>query len=184
VSHAFFRSRIARRIDGPSANRQQGVSLIIAMIMLVVIGLVSVGIMRAATSSDQVSLNNRLQTQANQYAQAALQFCENQIAAKVSVVNIQPIPPAGTNPAWTVKDNWLKADNKANAVYRLGKDDLPISNAPTIYPQCLVGFNGNDPLQRLLTVTARGFSNDYKADGNGVTKSGSVVWLQSNVLAY
>ena len=49
------------------------------MLMLAVIGLASAAIMRNAVSGDQVANNNRLQTQASQYAQLALRFCIGQL---------------------------------------------------------------------------------------------------------
>src|SRR4051794_903819 len=103
------------------------------MVMLVVIGFVSVGIMRNATNSDQVAMSNRLQTQANLFAQAALQFCEAQILTTgVSPLTIKdPVAPQ----VWTVKDNWLKTKN---GVYQLKAADLPSANAPAHYPQCVV----------------------------------------------
>ena len=179
--HVSFPSRGARRSEFGAASRsaQRGVSLIIAMVMLVVIGFVSVAIMRNATSSDQVAMSNRLQTQASLYAQAALQFCEAQIllSAGTSPVKIQIHPDPQ---AWTVKDNWLKTQG---GVYQLKTTDLPSANTPAHLPQCVIETDSVN--KSLYIVTARGFSNDFDFDAtSGATKAGSVVWLQSQVLAY
>jgi Tfp pilus assembly protein PilX len=177
--HAFFPSRGTRRMV-PAGSGQRGVSLIIAMVMLVVIGFVSVAIMRRATSSDQVAMNNRLQTQANQYAQAALQFCENQIVTTGTPITIRSSATPGN---WTVKANWLTTTAPASA-YQLTSTDLPSANTPAHLPQCLVEHSPLDASNaHLFIVTARGFSDDYSFDTTtGATKSGSVVWLQSQVL--
>jgi Tfp pilus assembly protein PilX len=179
MTHAFFQSRGTRRL-APAAG-QRGVSLIIAMVMLVVIGFVSVAIMRRATSSDQVALNNRLQTQANQYAQAALQFCENQIVTSGSPITIQAQNASGN---WTVKAKWLTTTAPGGSAYQLTATDLPSANTPAHYPQCIVEHSSLDTSNaHLFIVTARGFSDDYTFDStSGATKSGSVVWLQSQVL--
>jgi Tfp pilus assembly protein PilX len=181
VIHAFFQPRGARRIASTPSSRtgQRGISLIIAMVMLVVVGFVSVAIMRNATNSDQVAMSNRLQTQANLFAQAALQFCESQILAATPQITIQNV----TSPqVWTQKDNWLQ---KKNGVYELKSADLPSANTPVHYPQCVVEIDADNPSNKLYLVTARGFSNDYTFDStSGATRSGSSVWLQSQVLAY
>ena len=158
-------------------RRQRGVSLIIAMLMLVVIGLMSVAIIRNATSSDQAVTSNRLQTQANQFAQIALQFCENQLALPPGVSQIVTVvKPAPTPAAWTVKANWI---NTGTAVWTLRSADINSVVKPKVYPQCLVE-QSTFSLQ-VYTVTARGFSDDYTHDANNATTSGSVVWLQSTV---
>ena len=62
---AGFTSRSAQTL-------QTGVSLIIVLIMLVIIGLTSAAAMRNATSGEKVTNNIRLQNLAQQYAEAAL----------------------------------------------------------------------------------------------------------------
>jgi type IV pilus assembly protein PilX len=162
----------------PLIAAQRGITLIIAMLMLVVIGIMSVAIMRNATSSDQVANNSRLQAQANQAAQMAIRFCEDQLQAwatnsgsKVPPISTQPIPAA-----WTVKANWMPSGK----AYTLAKADVGGGdvNFPTVAPQCVSEVTGNSTI---FTITARGFSNDYRADSNGATTSGAVVWLQSTV---
>lgn len=161
-------------------RRERGISLIIAMLMLAVIGLASAAIMRNATSGDQVATNNRLQTQASQYAQLALRYCENQLtlapaARRTVVVGAN----AGSPPAWTVRANW--SSGGAHAAYTLAAADIGSSVQPRVPPQCQAEAT---PTDKVYTVTARGFSPDFRADPRtGVTRSGSVVWLQSTLYA-
>ena len=60
----------------PPPHQQQGIVLIVVLIMLVVIGLVSVNMMRESLSTDQVSNNVRSEALASEAAQIALAYCE------------------------------------------------------------------------------------------------------------
>ena len=153
----------------------RGISLIIAMLMLVIIGIMSVAVMRSVTSTDQVSTANRVQTQANQAAQMALRFCENQLVSQTRVSTV----PTQVPPAWTVKANWTTGGT--NMAYTLQPSDIQGGdvNFPAVPPQCLNEVSAKDP--SVYTVTARGFSADYTHDANFATVTGSVVWLQSTV---
>ena len=158
--------------------RARGFSLIIAMLMLAVIGLASAAIMRNATSGDQMANGNRLQTQANQYAQLALRFCETQLAQAPTARSITLLP-AASNAAWTVKDNWTRPG--ANSAHTLAQADIGSAMQPQVAPQCLMEATN---VPDVYTVTARGFSADFRADQNtGATRSGSTVWLQATIFA-
>ena len=164
----------------PSRRRasaaQRGITLIIAMVMLVVIGFMSIAIMRNATSADQVTNNNRLQAQANQAAQMALRFCEDQLVAGASgKVPPKDAPVAPAKPLWTVKTNWQAAP--AGVAYTLQKADVKGGdvNFPVVPPPCISEVSQQNT--SVYTITARGFSNDYSA----TTNAGAVVWLQSTV---
>ena len=155
-----------------------GFSLIVAMLMLAVIGLASAAIMRNATSGDQMANGNRLQTQANQYAQLALRFCETQLAQAPTARSITLLP-AASNAAWTVKDNWTRPG--ANSAHTLAQADIGSAMQPQVAPQCLMEATN---VPDVYTVTARGFSADFRADQNtGATRSGSTVWLQATIFA-
>jgi Tfp pilus assembly protein PilX len=155
----------------------RGVSLIIAMLMLVIIGIMSVAVMRSVTSTDQVATGNRVQTQANQAAQMALRFCEDQLSQSIKKITVSaPASPA----AWTVKANWTGVGVTPKA-YTLRSTDVQGggANFPPVAPQCLAEVSTEDP--KVFTVTARGFSPDYRHDNNFATTTGSVIWLQSTV---
>jgi type IV pilus assembly protein PilX len=156
----------------------RGFSLIVAMLMLAVVGLASAAIMRNATSGDQVANGNRLQTQASQYAQLALRFCEAQMAQAAAARSLTLLP-AGPNAAWTLKDNWTKAGS--NSAHTLVESEIGSAVQPRVAPQCLMEATD---VPDVYTVTARGFSADFKADAStGATRSGSTVWLQATIFA-
>jgi Tfp pilus assembly protein PilX len=160
----------------PAGTR--GFSLIIAMLMLAVIGLASAAIMRNATSGDQVAINNRLQTQAGQYAQLALRFCEMQLA-QAPAARSATLFDAATPAAWTTRSYWTTSGS--NSAHTLSATDMASSVQPRVAPQCMMEGTA---LPHVYTVTARGFSPDFHADsGTGATRSGSVVWVQATVYA-
>ena len=146
------------------------------MLMLAAIGLASAAIMRNATSADQVANNSRLQTQALQYAQVALRFCESQLALAAPSRSVT-LQPAAAPPAWTVPADW----RGRGAAHRLTAAEIGSPARPRVLPQCLMEAT---TLPDLYTVTARGFSADYLADPvTGLTRNGSTVWLQATIHA-
>jgi type II secretory pathway pseudopilin PulG len=165
-----------RRAGASRAAR--GFSLIIAMLMLAVIGLASAAIMRNATSGDQVANSNRLQTQANQYAQLALRFCETQLALASGARSLALLPPA-TPPAWSVQRNWTSTG--PGSAHTLVAAEIGSAVQPRVAPQCLMEATA---VPDVYTITARGFSADFKPDpATGATRNGSAVWLQATVYA-
>jgi type II secretory pathway pseudopilin PulG len=169
----------ARRVTRlPAGARARGFSLIVAMLMLAVIGLASAAIMRNAVSGDQVANNNRLQTQANQYAQLALRFCEAQLALP-PVSRVVSLLPGANPPAWSVQRNWTGAG--AGGAHTLAAAEIGATVPPRVAPQCLMEAAS---LPGTYTVTARGFSADFKADPvTAATRTGSAVWLQATLYA-
>ena len=162
----------------PPRPRAHGFSLIIAMLLLAVIGLASAAIMRNAVSGDQAANGNRLQTQANQYAQLALRFCETQLA-QAAAARVVALLPAATTPAWTSQRNWTSSD--ANTAHTLAANEIGGTVQPRVAPQCLMEATA---VPDVYTVTARGFSADFKADPTtGATRTGSAVWLQATIHA-
>ena len=158
--------------------RAGGFSLIIAMLMLAVIGLASAAIMRNATSGDQVANNNRLQTQANQYAQLAMRYCESQLALPGVARSVRVFTLASP-PSWTQQRNWTTPGPRT--AHTLVARDIGSAVQPRVAPQCMMESAG---VANVYTVTARGFSADFKADPRtGSTLNGSSVWLQATVYA-
>ncbi|TAK97182.1 MAG: hypothetical protein EPO09_04690 [Aquabacterium sp.] len=162
------------RAQKPSTQR--GVTLLIVLIMLVVIGLVSASAMRQAANADLISNNTRLEQLAKQFAETALRFCEEGV--KNGTVQIQAANQAA--PAWKTFGNWEGASRTA---LNLGEADFrsaaQTSTGTNRAPQCMAEFS---PLNNnTFIVTARGFSPDYQADANGKTQRGAVVWLQSTL---
>lgn len=158
-------------------SRQQGITLLVVMVMLVVIGLVSVSAMRRATNADMVANNSRLEQLAKQSAEAGLRYCEAQLIDPDKTLVVQAAN--ATTPAWNTFANW-QSGGKATTIPEayLKSTDTAIS-LPRQLPQCMAEYSplGNS----VVIVTSRGFSPDYRANNNGETQSGSVIWLQSIV---
>ena len=184
----------------PCHRRQSGISLIIVLIMLVVIGLTSASAIRNATSGERATNNIRMQNLAQQYAEAALRFCESQLAlasaARVVTLwddKIEAAIPFGSTPLWEQKVTWNGASGTGGASKSrtvLTEDQIKSGNGsitPANRPQCVVERQTLADGGIAWVLTARGFSPDYSAmptnDATrpGDTLSGSVVWLQSIV---
>lgn len=164
-----------RTLQTPS--RQQGITLLVVMVMLVVIGLVSVSAMRRAANADLVANNSRLEQLAKQAAEAGLRYCEAQLIDPAKTLVVQAANP--TAPAWNTFSNW-QSGGKATTIPEAYIKSTDTANAlPRQLPQCMAEYSplGNN----VIIVTARGFSPDYTAKKNGETQSGSVIWLQSIV---
>jgi type IV pilus assembly protein PilX len=178
-----------------SATRQKGISLIIVLLLLVVIGLTAASAMRGATSSQRVTNNVRMDVVAQQYAEAALRYCEAQLqlatAARVNSLKVAVIPAVdmtvvGTAGAWENPVSWTGAVNAGGAAAtRTALDASQYSSAMSSYspakaPECVAETQTlGSPTFTVTVVTARGFSPDYRADNAGNTINGAVVWLQS-----
>lgn len=181
----------------PARSRQRGVTLIVALVMLVVIGFLSVSLMRGVLTGDTVANNLRVQNFAMQQAQAGLRYCESFInATPAQHTDAQakgadvPIPPQA--PVDDASYNWKKFASWHGAgvvATRLPDDWMNSSDANMsqqesgkVRPQCMVErLVMPPPQQPFYLVTARGFSWDYSEDNDGRATSGSVVWLQSIV---
>lgn len=196
------------KLHNPVSNtRQKGISLVIVLILLVVIGLTSAAAMRGATSSQRVTNNVRMDSIAQQYAEAALRYCEAQLlipdtnlaplpvrvnSLKVAVINAAgttavDMTVAGALGAWENRVSWTGAIGAGGAAAT--RTAVPVgqysttslsSYLPAKPPECVVETQTRgSPTFTVTVVTARGFSTDYRADNAGNTLSGAVVWLQS-----
>jgi len=166
----------ARHARKPAVAPARGFTLVIALTMLAVIGLASAAIMRNATSANQIVNSNRLHMQASQYAQLALGFCEAQFALAAPSRSVA-LQPAAARPAWSLRGAWMTG----GAAHSLLPAEIGGALHPHVPPQCLMEATA---LPDVYTVTARGFSADYKADpATGATRTGSVVWLQVTIQA-
>jgi type IV pilus assembly protein PilX len=174
--------RLRVRPAAPARARasERGISLIVALLLLAVIGIASAAIIRNATSGDQVASNYRLQTQASQYAQLALRFCESQLELPAAdrVAALAPAP-VGAPPAWAGAANWIGGG--AHPAHTLAAAEIGGALQPRVAPQCLA--EATDTAE-VYTVTVRGFSADFHADAkSGATRSGAAVWLQATLVA-
>ncbi len=180
------------------ATGQRGVSLIIVLIMLVIIGLTSAAAIRNATSGEKVTNNIRLQNLAQQYAEAGLRYCETELgksdtvaapngrmATTLTEANIQTVAVGGA-PLWSQSVSWIGTGGASASRTTLPADRIASADSafqPATRPQCVVEKQTMADASIAYVVTARGFSPDYSADATtGKTINGSVVWLQSTIL--
>lgn len=167
------------------ASAQRGVTLIVALVMLLAIGFMSAAIMRGAMTAETVANNLRVQNFAMQQAQLGLRYCESMIIAPQAMRDAAGIIIPSAAPADDASYSWKKfASWHGGAKLAVNVPDSWQSASaqfkPAQAPQCLI--------ERLRTlnvggyvVTSRGFSADWSEDASGHTTSGSVVWLQSIV---
>lgn len=158
--------------------RERGVTLIIALIMLIIIGLTSASVMRATLNSDQVANNTRTQTLAHQAADVALRYCERQVTMVTPGI---PIRAAQTPPAWESFASWYGGAKVANEVTAAAIGSAISSFTPSKLPECIAERSDEVAGAITIIVTARGFSPDYAESDTGRTTAGSVVWLQSKL---
>lgn len=163
------------------AGQQCGVALVIALVVLAVIGLTSVAVMRGALNSDLLANHARIQGFASQAAQLALRYCESELLKKVPAIAVLDATPTGTPGQWEDFGQWFPEGGAAQTVpdawLKTADSSIADSQRP---PQCLAEHSALGGAAYI--VTARGFSPDYSEDAKGRTQTGSVVWLQSQLL--
>lgn len=187
---AMNQSLRQRSVQGHA--HQRGVSLLIVLVMLVIIGVTSAAAIRNATSSEKLTNNIRVQNLAQQYAEAALRYCEGELAkaetnrvitlAEVNIVQTD----YGANPAWNQATTWTGAGGAAASRTVVPEMQVKSSGStfkPATLPECAVEKQVMADANVAYVITARGFSPDYQRNAQtGATVSGSVVWLQSMVM--
>jgi type IV pilus assembly protein PilX len=164
--------------------RHRGVSLIITLIMLVIIGLTSVASMRGAISNERAVNNMRMESLAQQYAEVGLRYCQDQLslpsADRVTglqdgVLTLSPVASA----AWQTSTTWTSDPRPVVAVPNAYLASADSSVTPVKTPECLLERVQLTGGSTTFLVTSRGFSPDYSANTDQTTRSGSVVWLQA-----
>jgi len=179
--------RIARSFRrGP--RTQDGVVLIVTLLMLVVIGLTAAYAMRSAGSGEKVANNLRLEVVAQQYAEAALRYCESQVvllpADRVGALrNLESTTAVlVTGAAWRNAATWFPANSAVKMPSAKVGNSGNSTFTPSAQPECLVEKVALASGDEAWLVTARGFSPGYVADAaTGATVAGAVVWLQSTL---
>jgi type IV pilus assembly protein PilX len=179
-----MRTRSRNHLSGV-ISVERGVSLIITMIMLVIIGLTASAAMRGSISSERVVNNMRAEALAQQYAEAGLAYCESQLnlptASRIAALqdaSLTTVAVGGT-PTWQSAGTWVGGASSQIVVpiTRVQSVDSSFTPRP---PECFVELQLLPDTKTAILITARGFSPDYSADaGSGRTLTGSVVWLQS-----
>jgi Tfp pilus assembly protein PilX len=177
---------------GPVPRLQAGVSLIIVLVMLVIIGLTSAAAIRNATSGEKVTNNIRLQNLAQQYAEAALRYCEVEISKDPAVLiasnsplqsaNITTVAVGGAT-LWEQSATWTGGVASKTVLPETQIKSGDSAFKPSRLPECVAEKQTLADGNFSYVITARGFSPDYAFDATtGKTTNGSVVWLQSTVL--
>lgn len=202
---------LTRRACAPTAPRhapgkpckEQGVVLVIALILLVVMSLLAVTSMRSAASSETISGSVRTTELATQAAEIALRHCEAS-ATKVSrVLGGDTTSAEATYSTTLVEANILRAttsvawqstatwDSASTATYVLPLSLVNQSGMTmTTYkraPECMVeSLTGTAPVAGTASyvITARGFGPEVPALAVATTRVrpvGTEVWLQSTI---
>ncbi len=181
---------------------QNGVSLLIVLVMVLVIGMTSVAAIRSATNSEKVATAVRSEKVAQQYAEAALRYCEGQLqladsdanrvaSLKEAMITQTTAAVTAAQRAWEQSAAWTGTAGAGAASSRTIVPEAFLKSTDSSYypnadyrPQCLVEAqtypaNPGPGSRTGLLVTARAFSPNYKANSNNTTETGSVVWVQS-----
>lgn len=138
-------------------SAQQGVSLIITLVMLVVVTLITVSSLRSTTLNERMAGNSRDRQRAFQAAEAAVRLCVDQLNLGTYTGTKSTPAASGSAPVWEVASNWT--DTTSTAVTISG-------TALNADPRCLVENLGG--------------GGDYRVTGRAVGGSAdTVVILQA-----
>lgn len=183
-----------------TSGRQQGVVLIIALILLVVISLLAITSLRNAGSSESIAGNVRTTELATQAAEIALRHCESS-AIRITRVNGGDTSSSEAQyPTTMVDDNILRAttsvewqntttwDSSSASVFVLPTDLVGNTTTYKRPPECMIESltgattaptGGTDS----FVITARGFGPEVPAltSSTRVRPTGTEVWLQSTI---
>ncbi|MEI6618998.1 MAG: hypothetical protein WCO17_07735 [Betaproteobacteria bacterium] len=170
------------RLSPPTAA-QHGFVLILALIMLVVLSAAAAWSAKAAISGEQISNNLRTVATAQQSAEMALRYCENQMVAGNPASLVANMDGSPTPIKWQTRSNWDTLANTLPTSVTNSTNSAGITM--TLPPKCMVEelrlAQSDMQSAQAYLITARGYSPDYTADVNGKTKTGAEVWLQSSL---
>lgn len=139
------------------AHRQQGISLFLVMVFLVILSILGVAVIQSSSLSARIAGNEADRTLAFQAAEAALRDAEKDIRGVcTSNCRSTPIAPetadifqatcalglclpsaVGVTPVWEVKDNWTTTDRAATYGRFTGATALPVVSQQ---PQYLIEY--------------------------------------------
>lgn len=170
----------------PTARqKQRGVVLIIALIMMLVISLLTVTSMRNVASSERVSGNVRTTELATQAADIALRHCEASVVKITDLVTINSldlptskIAAAGAN-TWQSLTSWDTTTTPFPLDSSLVGGTATFARPPECMAEFLTGAAGSRPAS--FVITARGFGPEVRTAAGAGRPVGTVVWLQSTL---
>jgi type IV pilus assembly protein PilX len=167
--------------------RQGGVVLIIALLMLMILSILASISIRGASSTEQIANQSRQRALAQQAAEAALRYCEQQVQAHEIDASTGYAPVAakagvGDLYMWETMSNWdpiSPANPKLQIVAFAAAGDAGTVTYFHRPPECMSQYltAGNS---KVFVTTARGFGPEVGAKDGSVPK-GTEVWLQSVV---
>jgi type IV pilus assembly protein PilX len=186
-------------VNKPYFAAQQGVVLIVALIMLAIISLMAASTIKGSGSSEALSSSSRTQSLALQAADAALRYCEEGVQNHLNTtraaeperagslyiaIDITPEPfVANTALNWINLPTWDVGPRSA-LIYTLPATFL--NNNNIIYrrmPECMAQVTQiSAGVIQQVVITARGFGPEAAnvLDADVARKPrGSEVWLQS-----
>jgi type IV pilus assembly protein PilX len=159
---------VCERVVGYRPVSEQGVALIVGLVILAVLSLIGVAAFSISTQEERMAGNSRDRVRAFQAAEAALRECEHYVASGNAKFNgsdgtyLAPAPP-GAAKADTI--NWSTAG--AGAVYTYTSTLNPEWSSP---PVCIAeqfqvqrGSNGLGnavPATNVDHITARGYGSN------------------------
>lgn len=166
---------------------QQGIVLAIALIMLALLSILAGISIRGASSTEQVANQSRLRALAQQTAEAALRFCEQQVQAHAADPSLGFAPedaPAGTGAkySWELMDNW---DGQPFPHLRTVPVKAAGDTETAAYfarpAECMSQYLNSG--HKVFVTTSRGFGPEVAArkDTDKTPPKGTEIWLQSVV---
>ena len=181
-------------------QRQRGIVLAMALILLVIISLVGALAIRNSTASEKTVNSLRSNSVAMGAAETGLRYCElvvqgisNGPTALVPAATIAQATPsalvtisdANTSTAvWQTSTTWSNSAvviTVPTSFYQSqsaeAANGVTLKNAPVCVIQPY--FNASVSPSTGWVVTARGFGNDAQINGSKAVTEGSEVWLQS-----
>lgn len=162
---------------------QQGIVLVIALIMLALLSILSTISIRGASSTEQVANQSRLKELAQQAAEAALRFCEQQVQANAAnpAAGFAPeTAPVGVPYTWESMGNWdgPRVSPSLRGVPIAAAGDTGSAAYFFRAPECMSQYMSPAD-DNVFVTTARGFGPDVKTNAN--PPKGTEIWLQSVV---
>lgn len=180
-------------------RRQQGIVLIIALIMLVVISMLAALSMRNSSSTESISGAVRATNLATQAAEIALRYCEDSTREVIGGASIFPatspttfteannVLPFSSPPQWQDLTTW---DSTSTATFVLPTASVNQAGLTVTFsrpPECMVErlptlVSGAVSNATSFVITARGFGPEVPvADASRSRPVGAEVWLQSTI---
>lgn len=168
-----------RKLNLLTKHHQQGVVLVIALVLIVVIALGAIVSIRASGVDEVIGTNTRARILAVQAANAAIRECRQQVFRSADALNVLPSSGFDDNGTkWTDIVNWQNTSN-------INPVELPDSSGTA---ECMVE-DIKDFMEKNATydteerpiaayrITARGYSPNYREENN-ISVQGAQAWVQ------